>query len=362
MSSISLLQDIISKGIQITDEDEYLKVYCAKDPDTKFKKSIRGTIFSKKDDSLVYIGFPYTEEVHVDDVERIESLCLETMHCCWSHEGTILKLFYYEPKGWYMSTHRKLDAFKSRWVSIKSFGDLFVDSLSNYNLKYDEFFESLDKNKRYHFIIISNEETRIVIKPELQKESLYVVLITDSHDKPIWPLESVCGIPPSEEIKVENAEQIIGLVNNVNPFEKQGLIFFNDDFTKHFRILNSVYRDYSNIRNNIANKLFCYIEARRNEDTKQKFLTLYPEMTQSVEWCEKRLKEIATQLFEIYNLRYKRKDFIKTSHERHDILKLIHCTYLENRIPIQLREVERILNLYTKTNRLYKIVMNRDCL
>ncbi len=38
-------------------------------------------------------------------------------------EGNIKQNFYFNDK-WIITTHRKLDAFKSKWGSEKSFGDI----------------------------------------------------------------------------------------------------------------------------------------------------------------------------------------------------------------------------------------------
>jgi hypothetical protein len=351
-----LLSEIIASGIQKTDDDGTLQIYCAKDPDTKFKRSIRGTIF--EGEKLIYRGFPYTEEVI--DVEKIKQYELQKFRCCWSYEGTLLKFFYHEVKGWYATTHRKLDAFKSKWVSKKTFGELFEEALTNYNLNYTEFLNGLDKTKRYHVMLISNADTRIVVRPELQNELLYLVLVTDNTDVPVWPACWNFKIPVSKPVEINSPEHIVELAENINPFEKQGLIFFNDDFTKQYRVLNSRYRDYSNVRNNIANLKYCYVEARRNKDTKAKFLEMYPEVEEMTKFYEERIKVIAQELYQVYKQRYIQQQMVKTSHERHDILKTIHSYYLETRAPVKLDDVERIINNFNRPNKIYKIISRNE--
>lgn len=355
-----LLSEIIASGIQKTDDDGTLQIYCAKDPDTKFKKSIRSTIF--EGEKLIFRGFPYTEEI--SDVEKIKQYELHKLRACWSYEGTLLKFFYHEVNGWYVTTHRKLDAFKSRWVSKKTFGELFQEALKDYSLNYDDFLKELDKSLRYHILLVSNADTRIVVRPELQKESLYLVLVTDSKDKPIWPprwpQSSNFKIPSSCNLNVNSAEEIVDLVDSIDPFEKQGIIFFNEDFTKQYRVLNAKYRDYANVRNNIANLKYCYVEARRKPDTKAKFIEMYPEEMEIVKCYEERIKVIVQELYQVYKQRYIQQQMVKTSHERHDVLKSIHAHYIETRIPIKIEDVEKIVNNFSRLNKIYKIITKTE--
>ena len=45
-----------------------------------------------------------------------------------AHEGSLLRAFCVNDT-WYITTHRKLDAFRSKWASRQSFGAQFVESL-----------------------------------------------------------------------------------------------------------------------------------------------------------------------------------------------------------------------------------------
>ncbi|NDG32425.1 hypothetical protein EB118_20415, partial [bacterium] len=47
-----------------------------------------------------------------------------------SYEGALIRMFYYKNK-WYLSTNRKLDAYRSKWASKESFGSYFFKALVN---------------------------------------------------------------------------------------------------------------------------------------------------------------------------------------------------------------------------------------
>ena len=368
----NLLSEIISNKIQKTDDDGTLCIYCAKDPINEFQKSIRGTIF--EGDTMIYRGFPYTEELTQHDIGKIKQYELEKLRACWSYEGTLLKFLHHPTRGWYITTHRKLDAFQSRWVSRKTFGELFKDALLKYDLDYDNFLSLLDITKRYHFILLSNSDTRIVTRPEFNEELMYLVLYTDSNDVPIWPLESIGKIPITQELKLKDAQEIVDTVAKINPFQLQGIIFYSNDFKKQYRVLNSKYREFANVRNNIASLKYCYILARRDEHQKKLFLELYPEAIEIVKCFEARIHVLAEEIFSVYKRRYIQKQFVRVSKERHAVLQALHSRYfantpteitkfkhdsaikLTNRVPIKIDDVIHILNTFPNPNKIYKMI------
>jgi hypothetical protein len=87
-------------------------------------------------------------------------------------------MFYFAGK-WYLSTNRKLDAFRSKWASKESFGSFFKKALEyefennerlrssvDYNPEKDDAIERfqsvLDTSKQYMFLLLNNNENRIV--------------------------------------------------------------------------------------------------------------------------------------------------------------------------------------------------------
>ena len=93
-----------------------------------------------------------------------------------AHEGTLIRMFYFQDR-WFISTHRKLNAFRSKWASRESFGTAFKRALEHEVDKNEElrsviqdgdegllerFQNTLDKTKQYMFLIRNSAENRIV--------------------------------------------------------------------------------------------------------------------------------------------------------------------------------------------------------
>lgn len=346
------------KNISKTDDDGELQVYCSRNPVTAFERGVRGVIFNHN--KLIYRGFPYTQEFTSRD-PRLDSLDLKSCHVKNSYEGSLLKLFFFN-NTWYLTTHRKLYAFASAWADVrKTFGQQFVELLFAYGFAtYEAFLEELDKQKRYHFIIVNNQHTRIVIKPELQKESLYLVLVTDSDDSVVHPFPNIGRIPVSQTLQFESMAAVQDYVDNIDPFEMQGVILYSADYRQQYRILNSRYQTYMKVRNNIPCLKFCYSVCRNDPVSRKLYLELYPECSDLVDWIEERVKVIAEELYRDYKLRYIRKRYLRVSAERHGILQTIQKRYLETRKPVQLSDVRFVIDNYAFPIRLYKIIQKTD--
>jgi len=352
------IEDYEGKNIAKTDDDGELQVYCSRNPVTPFERRIRGVIFNNN--QLIYRGFPYTQELTSHD-PRLDSLDLASFHVKNSYEGSLLKLIYFNHR-WRLTTHRRLDAFSSLWADVcKTFGQQFVELLVAYGFpSYEAFLNELDQTKRYHFIIVNNQYTRIVIKPELQKESLYLVLVTDSDDNVVYPFPNVGRIPVSQTLNFESMAAVQDYVDNIDPFEMQGVILYSPDYRQQYRILNSRYQTYMKVRNNIPCLKFCYAVCRNDPEMKRLYAELYPECSDLSNWVEERLKVIIEELWRDYKLRYIRKRYLRVSSERHGILQTIQKRYLETRKPVQIEDVRFAVDTYAFPIRLYKIIQKTD--
>ena len=131
---------IIAQGNKIrlvdTDPDNKIDLFCfvrcvAETEDVV--KACRGAVVY--DDKVIVQTYGYTEEYTTDDKDKMEawSSTISNLTVHEAQEGSLLRVFSVNSK-WYITTHRKLDAFRSKWSSRKSFGEQFVDALvAEYN-------------------------------------------------------------------------------------------------------------------------------------------------------------------------------------------------------------------------------------
>ena len=171
---------------KIDQDDTYkLELYsyttCDLSSDTSVKQT-RGVVVNALDDSVVLRSFNYTPEFNEYQIDLIQPLLSDEMVrkslFYDSHEGSLLRAFYFMDK-WFLSTHRKLDAFKTKWGSTETFGEIFEKALieelkvnQELSSKFDDFTNltsnfllTLDKRYQYMFLVRNTEENRVVNYP-----------------------------------------------------------------------------------------------------------------------------------------------------------------------------------------------------
>lgn len=90
-----------------------------------------------------------------------------------AREGTTIRVFNHKDK-WYCTTHRKIDAFRSRWGNTKSFGEIFAENvLSKSGKTLEEFYETLGKDLTYTFLTGTTQNTR-TFEPVSDKINLFL--------------------------------------------------------------------------------------------------------------------------------------------------------------------------------------------
>jgi hypothetical protein len=325
-NNVDILAEIENHNIPKTDCVGNFSIYCSKEPKDCFSKSIRGVIF--ENNKVIHKGFPYSEDVDVDDTERLRVLCSD-FRACLSHEGTVIKMLYFGEQ-WNMTTHRRLDATKSRWGSSKSFGDIFKDCLKKYFETYCDFLSCLDKKKHYHFLLKSTPTTRIVVKPD-GDEPILLTAISCAETFEVLPLQPIANIPIAKSLEFSDAAAIAEFVKDCDPFYAQGVIFFSQDMKQTFRVANTNYLKYVSVRDNIASLPLAYACIRQKEEEKKLFFELYDEAKNISENFEKRFEIIAQDLHRSYIDRFVHKRHFRVSQQRHAILNALHTSYLKKK-------------------------------
>ena len=130
----------------------------------------RGVVFHE--DQLVLQAYPHQIELCSNDKKSIEKYLGDDFtdyKFFESHEGALIRVFNYNDK-WFTSTHRKLDAFRSKWSCRESFGTIFkralgavlnIDDDNNDGGILNKFYNTLDKDKQYYFIVSNTDDNRI---------------------------------------------------------------------------------------------------------------------------------------------------------------------------------------------------------
>jgi len=358
--SISNLKDFIEK----TDDNGSLQIYSYSYCDNTSSsevKDCRGLIFNGN--TLLFKSLGFTPEYTESNQETLSNLPVEKYTFFPSEEGTLIRVFY--DSKWHISTHRKLNAFNSRWGSAKSFGDIFVESIKNQGFdSLESLTDVLDENYMYIFFIRNTLENKIVSNPPSDTSNVYFVGCMEKGSdnfsfKSNVPLE----FPSQHSLSFQSWKDVFEYVKQVNPLEKQGVLAFCKDengSTKQLKILNSKYQLYSQVRGNESNLTIRYLTVRSHPIYSKLIYDIYPENLNTFINFENIIIKISKNIHNAYVSRFVKKNYTLVSQEEYRVIRECHGWHISDREnnKVTLSQVIRFLNqekyvpiLYTLINR-----------
>ena len=353
-----------SKTILCCDTEESLgiEVYCyteCSNSSEEIIKRSRGLVY--KGDKLIFEGLPYTDEYPLQDPdlqEKIEPLLADSV-IQEAYEGNIIRVFSIE-NTWYITTHRKLDAFQSKWGANKtSFGELFqcaVEHLYTTDEKLSDYLDrtesetkskptkpdvhspvravlerllaSLDIHKQYMFLVSHNEENRIV---SLCPQTPFVYHICTQEADGFKTIEDDdIGFPKAPVLSFSSYTELTNYIQSVNCWTQQGVVILPRDKKRlPIKILNDMYHYLFHLRNNEQSVKFRYLQLRNDPQGFHWFCTMYPMYLPEFQQYEQLLAALAEDLLNAYQTRYVKGEWIVLPPDEFSILKKINEWHLE---------------------------------
>ena len=347
-----------------SDEETGLELFCyihCDNNETDFIKQCRGLVFHGNE--LVMKAFSYTDEfVHTDDSLSASISSLDNWKFYTSYEGALLRLFYFSGR-WFLSTHRKLNAFRSKWASRDSFGTLFKKALeheSEINPLFADrlgegdnilvrFQNSLDKGKQYMFLLRNCSDNRIVCDPPEPSESLVFHVGTFVNGQ--LRMDEPSGLPTPEHHTFKTVTELTDHVASQNPKRLQGVMCFGPN-NRQLKVLHTSYFDMFQTRGNEPSIKFRYLQVRMNTKMTEMLFSLYPELKPVFDDYENTLYDIARSIYRAYVQRFIKKRYVTVPREEYQVVSECHAWHLSDRENnrITLDKVIQILNKQPPTN------------
>jgi hypothetical protein len=355
-------------SIRCVDKDEKngLELFCytrCGQDDPELLKQCRGVVFCK--DKLVMNAFPYTSEFTTNDIDGfMEQIDNSPDKCTFfpSYEGALLRMFCFKDT-WYLTTHRKLNAFRSKWASRESFGSCFkhaleAEMLSNPTLAksvpegeeslLERFQRTLDPAKQYMFLVQHMGENRIVCASPSKPKMYHVGTFIEGE------------LSLTEEIHISKPQAVILLdrhalesyVSSLDIRDSQGLICFAPG-NRQVKLLHPRYEELYKVRGNEPSIRFRYLQVRMNSRQSEMLRYLYTDFGERFDEIENNLYEIAKTIYTAYVQRFIiRKNFITMPKEEFRVMKECHNWHEEDR-PMNRISIEKVietLNSQTPTS------------
>jgi hypothetical protein len=333
-------------SVKLTDQDvdgkleNYSYEDCNDNSDDIIKNS-RGLIYKNNIPFVKAFGYTPVYTTKTIDEDTINSLNtnIRTLRCFYSLEGTLLRLYYNDINDkWYISTHNKIDATKSRWGSKYTYGQLFKNAIP------PNFYENLDKSYVYMLILTPNEDNRIVCNTFLN--NLFHVATYDSSFNISYDFNINIQKPP--EIHVASYEELVSIVDD-NSFScntYQGIIVCNPETQSNIKIYNETYNKLKDVRGNTSSIMFRYLQLRTSPEMSN-LSTLFPDFVSKFLDYEIYIELICKKLFNLYMNRYIHKQYTQLPPPEHHIIKLAHAWHKEDKLNNKM-SIEKITEIVDK--------------
>jgi hypothetical protein len=355
MNSINITTDeFTNSSIKITDYNDYFKVYHYTDnKNINSENDVRG-IIRDINSNIVCKTFSYTPEYFSDDKDTIKELFKNTQLSLSNNykfyraeEVTLIRLWYHNHR-WRLSTHKKLDAYTSRWGSYSTYGELFEEAIE-YSVKQGElhdkiqyededhimdcFLYSLRTDRIYAFILRTNENNRIVCDPS---DSPEIYFAGEFDSKTFNYIDAnTSGISRPTELFFSNIEYLLTYLDNVDPMKYQGVMVYKFD-DKHnlvqtIKLTNIKYQELFSIRGNCPSVPFRYLQVRNDPEKVHKLIDLYPEYREDFMTYENIISDIINNIHTGYIRRYINKQYTILPKEQFFIMDDLHKMYLQDK-------------------------------
>lgn len=213
-------------------------------------KKLRSKVLDMNDQKVIsysfnspmynYLGYNYL--INNQDCEKKISKC---------YEGTIISVFWHNK--WFISTRKCLNAQDSVWLN-KSFYQMFEETILQDFNTVDEFFNLLNKDYNYHFVLVHWENKNIVDYTEELGEKYKKLAVALIRDKEMKVVES--DIPNLDNLKsvflpkeYDNLEMLDEQIDYMSKPKTEGVIVKvknNDDVliiklqTNHYQFYRSM--------------------------------------------------------------------------------------------------------------------------
>jgi len=385
---LETLKTNVYENIFVVDEDYKNKLQllhykeCNNDSE-QYIKECRGVI--KSEDKIVSKSFGYMDELTVDNdnseiIKRIHSFNQTKIYPMY--EGTVLRMFYWKHK-WYLSTHKKLNAFDSKWGNsdCKTFGEMFIESLCyltskcSYNndtseyvnniLKnptelwtvFDNFCFQLDTKKTYVFLLLHDRDTSIVCTRYAELPFCFHIGEFDNSTH-LLVEGNTSSLPSLPTLTFNNVFDLIESVRKMDHTAHPGVILYFPNQTQ-LKLFNKNYKNALEIRGNQPDLLYRYFEIRKNRELSSKFLELYSEEEDYLMSSELTLLEVGKLIFQAYMNRYIHKRYVFLPKCEHLVMQMCHKWHNENRDTNKI-SVNKVISILEElpTKMLYSIVKN----
>lgn len=317
--------------LRVKESDLYPTLYlvCQSDESDNSIPLVRecnGIILEKETNKIVCYSFERCE-----DLETINpKINLNEARFDIAIDGVLIRVFNYNGT-WIISTKKCIDAKKARWLTKKSFHEMFEEVFPT------EKIANMDPNDCYSFILC-HPDNNMVVKYETPK----IYHIATRNMMTLQEYEKDIGIEQSPKQLVVNADvSILNQLMTEQQSNYEGYILVDSTYHRQ-KFSSPYYKKAREVWGNTNNRFFRYCQIRAEGPAKmEEYIKFFPQETAEFLGYETRISTFGKKVFETYQDRHVRRKQINIPQYLKRVIYDIHGDFLKNR---QMTDLVKIMN------------------
>jgi hypothetical protein len=293
----------------------------------KLVRECNGIILDKNTFKIVC----YTFDKCLDQEVIPDSLNKNELYIENAYEGTLIRLFYYE-NNWLISTKKCIDSSKARWVSKKSFLELFVETEAELNYKL---VEKLNPNYCYS-LLITHPENNIVVN--YKNKCLHHISTRDMNTLNEIDINIGLTKPIRTFINNTNIDETMNSIQNYKEYDLEGFIFIDTNYNR-WKIRTPIFINMRKLWGNTNNRLYRYLELRKDSDMLIQYLQYFNDDKDQFINYEYKIKEVATNILKFYVEKHITKSIDKVPYYYSKIIYKLHGDFYKTKIKTNINKV-----------------------
>jgi hypothetical protein len=266
ITDYNILKSILEStpyNLKIKDDNEIPNLFLIHSQDNsdfnlKIVNECNGIILDKNTFKIIC----YTFNKCIDSNAIDANLNYDNLYYETALEGTLIRLYFYNDT-WNLSTKKTINASKSKWLSNKSYSELFYESFLDNNMNY------LDKNYCYSFILTHPENVSIVnyITP-----ISYHISTRDMNT--LNEIIINIGFKQIDKIYIDKSmlPDILGKLLIDNNLLYEGIILIDSNYNRQ-KLRTNIYNKAKLLWGNTNNRFYRYLELRKDTNLLNEYLT-----------------------------------------------------------------------------------------
>ena len=315
-------------NLKIKEDNEFpdLFLICGQetsDYSLKVVNECNGIIMDKN--TLKIVCYTFDKSPEQDKLNPLLNIESGSLYYEPLYEGTLIRAYYHGNR-WIVSTKKCIDPSKSKWISNKSFMELFKEAI---NIQNPNIFDHLNKEYCYSFIL-AHPENNVIMKcyyPQLFHISTRDMkfLIEINTELPL--------IPKMERIQFNMSfEELNNYLENDRNLDNEGYMLIDTNYNrqkfrkKHFNYLRDLW-------GNSNNRFFRYLELRKDfAKLSGEYFLYFPNDHEAFMEYENQLNIMAQNIMHIYCEKHVHKTDIKIPYYYAKFIYKLHGDFMKSRI------------------------------